>query len=315
MKTRYFKTFCTTLVVLLVVMFYQQAIAATTTARLVKTTVGPGDTSQVQKPGRLKKHRKIKKEEDDQEDGVSDDIRARGHQEFLQQRDPKLNRVPLERLLPARQKRDQFLNDVKVKTKNAPRRGVFKPSANPPITVPGAPPSAPPTISGLQWNERGPNNVGGRTRALIFDMGDAANGYKRVFAGGVGGGLWVTSDITASPVQWTKINDFFDNIAISCIAQNPVNPLEIYAGTGEGFDNADAIQGLGVWKSSDGGVTWAQLASTEGFKYINAILVDKNGSVYIAGETAMFVGFGVDQSTNGGSTWTNVVNSSEAGAD
>ena len=39
------------------------------------------------------------------------------------------------------------------------------------------------------WVERGPNDVGGRTRAVMFDPNDAAN--KRVFAGGVSGGLWV----------------------------------------------------------------------------------------------------------------------------
>ena len=308
MKTLYFKTFCKTIIILLAVLLYQQTFAATTTVRLLKTSVTPGDTSQFQKPGKFKKHKKIKKEEDDQEDGVSDDIRTRAHQEFLQQRDPKLNKVPIERLITARQKRDMYLNNVKLRVKNArPQSNVIKPSGNSP--------SAPPTISGLQWHERGPNNVGGRTRALMFDMGDAANGYKRVIAGGVGGGLWITSDITATPVQWTKVNDFFDNIAISCIAQNPNNPLEIYAGTGEGFLNADAIQGLGVWKSSDGGSTWTHLTSTTSFKYINAILVDKNNSVYIAGETDIFVGFGVDQSTDGGSTWTNVITASEAGAD
>ncbi len=312
MKTLYFKIFCKTTAILLFVLFYQQVLAATPTAGLLKTSVGPGDTTQFQKPGKLKKHKKIKNEEHDQEDGVSDDIRARAHQEFLQQRDPKLNKVPLERMLIARQKRDLFLNNIKVRVKNAkPQSNVVKPSGN----SPAAPPTAPPTISGLQWHERGPNNVGGRTRALMFDKADSANGYKRVIAGGVGGGLWITSDITATPVQWTKVNDFFDNIAISCIAQNPNNPKEIYAGTGEGFLNADAIQGLGVWKTSDGGATWAQLPSTTGFKYINAILVDRNGSVYVAGETDIFVGFGVDKSSDGGSTWTNVITSSEAGAD
>jgi len=312
MNTLYFKNFCKIFVAFLVVLLCQRATAATTSAHFLKTSVGPGDTSQVQKPGRFKKHRKIKKDDDENEDGVDDDIRARGHQEFLQQRDPKLNRVPVERLLTARKKRDQFLNDVKVRVKNIkPQGNVVKPSGSPL----NAAPTSSPVISGLQWNERGPNNVGGRTRALIFDRADSLNGYKRVFAGGVGGGLWVTSDITATPVQWTKINDFFDNIAISCIAQNPVNPKEIYAGTGEGFLNADAIQGLGVWKSSDGGATWAQLPNTEGFKFINAILVDRNGSVYVGGESDAFVGFGVYQSTDGGSTWNNVISASEAGAD
>jgi len=312
MKTRYFKNLCSILIVVLFVLLQQQAKATTATALSQKTSAGPGDTSRFQKPGRLKRAKKIKKDEDENEDGVSDDIRARAHQEFLQRRDPKLNRVPVERLLTARQKRDQFLNDVKVRLKNArPQGNVNKPLGN----APAAPPSSPPTISNLQWHERGPNNVGGRTRALIFDMGDAVNGYKRVFAGGVGGGLWITSDITATPVQWTKVNDFFDNIAISCIAQNPVNPKEIYVGTGEGFYNVDAIQGLGVWKSSDGGATWTHLPSTVGFQYVNAILVDRNGSVYVAGESAPLVGFGVDQSTDGGNTWTNVISSSEAGAD
>ena len=311
MKTICFKTFCKIFIALMVALFYQQATAAAT-AHLLKTAVGPGDTSQVQKPGRFKKHRKIKKEEEENEDGVDDNILARGHQEFLQQRDPKLNRVPVERLLTARRMRDQFLNNVKIRTRaGKPQGNVVTPPGSPLTTAP----TSSPTISGLQWHERGPNNVGGRTRALIFDKADSLNGYKRVIAGGVGGGLWITSDITATPVQWTKINDFFDNIAISCIAQNPLNPKEIYAATGEGFLNGDAIQGLGVWKSSDGGATWAQLPSTTGFKYINAILVDRNGSVYVAGESDIFVGFGVDQSTDGGNTWTNVISASEAGAD
>ena len=38
------------------------------------------------------------------------------------------------------------------------------------------------------WIERGPNNVGGRTKALIFDPTDATN--KTVIAGGISGGLW-----------------------------------------------------------------------------------------------------------------------------
>src|ERR1700722_12500008 len=88
------------------------------TAPLQPKSFGQADTSQFQKPGRLKRAKKIKKDKDDEEDGVDDDIRARGRQEFLQQRDPKLNRVPLERLLTARKMRDQFLNNVKVRKIN-----------------------------------------------------------------------------------------------------------------------------------------------------------------------------------------------------
>jgi len=305
MKTIYLKTVCKASVILFIVLLCQQVFAASISTPLLKIQVGRPDTPQRQLPGHLKRVKKIKNEEKDMEDGVSDDIRARAAQEFMQKRDPRLNKVPVERLLTARKLRDQFVKANLAKGRLTPQGNVVNGGALPP----GAP------LNGMQWHERGANNVGGRTRALMFDMNDAANGYKKVFAGGVGGGLWYTTDITATPVQWNKIDDFFDNIAISCIVQNPLNPQEIYAGTGEGFLNADAIQGLGVWKSSDGGANWTHLTSTTGFKYINSILVDRNGSVYIAGETDIFVGFGVYKSSDGGSSWTNVINSSEAGAD
>jgi len=35
-------------------------------------------------------------------------------------------------------------------------------------------------ISGVTWQERGPDNLGGRTRALMFDPTDVANSYKKV---------------------------------------------------------------------------------------------------------------------------------------
>src|SRR5580700_11276552 len=112
MKTRYFKTLGSILVAVLFVLFYQRAKAATSAALLQQRSVSQSDTSRIQKPGKLKRGKKIKKDADadENEDGVDDNIRARAHQEFMQQRDPKLNRVPVERLLTARQKRDEFLN-------------------------------------------------------------------------------------------------------------------------------------------------------------------------------------------------------------
>ena len=69
---------------------------------------------------------------------------------------------------------------------------------------------------------RGPYSVGGRTRAILFDPNDATG--KRVFAGGVSGGLWVNNDITNSSSEWSPINDFWANTSISCIASDPNNP-------------------------------------------------------------------------------------------
>jgi len=102
------------------------------------------------------------------------------------------------------------------------------------------------------WEERGPNNVGGRTRAIMFDPNDATN--KRVFAGGVSGGLWVNNDITLQSSEWTEVN-IPQNLAISCITYDPVNTNVFYLGTGESYVAGD-VNGNGLWKSIDGGLNW-----------------------------------------------------------
>jgi hypothetical protein len=162
-------------------------------------------------------------------------------------------------------------------------------------------------VPGITWAERGPNNIGGRTRAIAFDLNDAPN-YKKVWAGGVGGGLWMTTDITAASPVWTKQNDLFSNLAITSFAQSSSNKQDMYFGTGEGWFNADAIRGLGIWYSADGGTTWNQLASTNNssFQFIQKIVVDNSGNVYACTKT------GLQKSTNKGTSWTQVLGTSSA---
>jgi hypothetical protein len=105
------------------------------------------------------------------------------------------------------------------------------------------------------WTERGPNNVGGRTRAIMFDPNDV-NG-KRVFAGGVSGGLWVNNDITDSNSAWSEV-DIPANLAINCITYDPNNSATFYVGTGESYVGGQA-NGNGVWKSTDGGLNWTRV--------------------------------------------------------
>lgn len=45
------------------------------------------------------------------------------------------------------------------------------------------------------WEERGPLNVGGRTRTVVMDPNDPTG--RRIWAGSVSGGLWVAEDIEA----------------------------------------------------------------------------------------------------------------------
>lgn len=104
------------------------------------------------------------------------------------------------------------------------------------------------------WVERGPNNVGGRVRAVMFDPTDPT--FKRVFAGGVSGGLWVNNDITTN-TAWTRVN-IAENLSVSSLTYDPNNPSTFYMGTGESYVGGD-VTGDGVWKSTNAGVTWTKV--------------------------------------------------------
>ncbi len=198
--------------------------------------------------------------------------------EFRATRDPKLNVVPRERLMPA--------------IKEIERRNEQR--------LAGISPNAP--IPGVNWIERGPNNIGGRTRTMLVDPNDATG--KRVFAAGVDGGLWRTNDITLASPTWTIVNDFFTNMAITSMAAHPAAPLTMYFGTGEGWLNADAVRGLGIWKSTDGGTTFTQLAATNNnanFYYCQKVVVKSNGFLFAGTSTGLW------RSTDGGLTFTNVL--------
>jgi photosystem II stability/assembly factor-like uncharacterized protein len=103
---------------------------------------------------------------------------------------------------------------------------------------------------------------GGRTRAILVSSLDS----NRIFAGAVSGGLWRSDDGGES---WTAINDQSANLTVTCITENPMNPKEIYYGTGE---VRTGIVGAGIYKSTDGGLTFNQIPSTKGIQYANYIV-------------------------------------------
>ncbi|MDO5655364.1 MAG: T9SS type A sorting domain-containing protein [Flavobacteriaceae bacterium] len=105
------------------------------------------------------------------------------------------------------------------------------------------------------WISRGPYDIGGRTRAIMFDPNDPAG--KRVFAGGTSGGLWVNNDISLSSSVWQQVSNYWANNSISCIVSDPNNPQIFYVGTGEVY--IGDISGLGIYKTEDGGQTWTHI--------------------------------------------------------
>ncbi|MGD1958344.1 MAG: PKD domain-containing protein [Fulvivirga sp.] len=165
-------------------------------------------------------------------------------------------------------------------------------------------------IEGVDWVERGPNNVSGRTRALLFDPNDVD--AKRLFAGGIGGGLWVNDDITDENSPWVAVDDFLANIAISSIAYDPSNTMNMYLGTGLGFTGD--IRGVGIFKSTDGGFSWSLLSSTstEDFESIQKIAVTEDGIVLAAARVFGPPGNaeesgGIWRSADDGQTWSKVL--------
>ena len=108
----------------------------------------------------------------------------------------------------------------------------------------------------MKWIKRGPINIGGRTKTAMFDPNDSSN--KKVFAGGVSGGLFVNNDISDPESEWQMITGIPKNLAVSSITYDPNNKNIFYVGTGEIYTRGDAL-GNGLWKSSDGGVTWSNV--------------------------------------------------------
>lgn len=155
------------------------------------------------------------------------------------------------------------------------------------------------------WEFLGPQNIGGRVRALVIHPTQP----NTLWAAAVGGGVWKS---TNGGTSWFPLSDLLPNIAVTSLALDPTNPNVLYAGTGEAYQlfpeghQGKMIRGAGIFRSSNGGTTWARLKATvnSDFYYVNDIVVSKvNGlRIYAATKT------GVWRSLNGGIAWTRVLN-------
>lgn len=154
-------------------------------------------------------------------------------------------------------------------------------------------------LEDARWQERGPSNIGGRTRTILFDAGDPTR--KKIWVGGVSGGLWYTENIDENPVQWNKVNDYLDNLSVGALGQDPNDPDVMYMGTGEIYTGD--IRGFGVFKSEDNGISWNLLpnASNANFGFTQSIVIHPETSdVYVG------TGTGVWRSQDQGDTWVRV---------
>ncbi len=230
----------------------------------------------------------VKQSHDKGEKPRADEPEIAAFHEFLMTFDPATGTVPRERL-----------NSALMQTRNI---------------------MAQKRTTSLTW-EGVPSDIGGRTRAIMYDPNDPTN--KKVWAGGITGGLWYNNDITDATSAWVPVGDFWGCLSIRCLAYDPGNTQRLFAGTGEPETAMQTYRessglGLGIFWSQDGGTTWDLMPSTEQFAYVTDIVirVENNLSVIYAGVASGLYGGsqhpsgpsdGLFRSADMGQTWQQVL--------
>ncbi len=163
------------------------------------------------------------------------------------------------------------------------------------------------------WTQRGPWNVGGRTRAFAIDETDE----NHFIAGSTSGGIWTSAD---AGISWTKTTPNLSYHGITCIAQDQRVGHEAtwYTGSGEPYGQSASggsayFLGNGMLKSTDNGQTWVPISPTvtntpqsfDSFWDMQwNIALDENETVndviYSANLGAIY------RSLNGGTNWTTI---------
>ncbi|HLY04453.1 MAG TPA: hypothetical protein VKR31_01785 [Rhizomicrobium sp.] len=152
----------------------------------------------------------------------------------------------------------------------------------------------------MRWRSIGPFR-GGRVLAVTGVASDPLHFYF----GAVNGGVWETRDAGRT---WSPIFDRAGVGSIGAIAIAPSNPRVIYVGTGEADMRSDIAQGIGMFRSDDGGAHWRPIGLSD-TQQIGKILVDpRNPDVVLVAALGHPYGAnwerGVFRSTDGGHHWT-----------
>jgi photosystem II stability/assembly factor-like uncharacterized protein len=155
----------------------------------------------------------------------------------------------------------------------------------------------------MRWRSIGPFR-GGRALAVTGVRGQA----EVFYFGSVGGGVWRTNDAGRT---WNPIFDAQAIASIGAMAVAPSNPQVIYVGTGEADMRSDIAYGNGMYKSTDGGNTWAHIG-LEDSRQIGRILVDPEDpdKVFVAALGHAYgpnAERGVFRSSDGGKKWQRVL--------
>lgn len=156
----------------------------------------------------------------------------------------------------------------------------------------------------LKWQYLGPTNLSGRaTDIAVVDRG----GSRRIYAAYATSGVWQTDDNGAT---WQPIFDNYASTSIGDVAVAPSNPDILWVGTGEANIFRASMPGVGMYKSTDGGRTFAHAGLSDTQTIARIIVHPSNpDTVYVAASGHEWTdneNRGVFKTTDGGRTWKKV---------
>jgi photosystem II stability/assembly factor-like uncharacterized protein len=172
----------------------------------------------------------------------------------------------------------------------------------PPAPPPAINQSKDPLLQRFVWRSIGPTAMGGRLDDIAVDESNPST----IYLGYATGGVWKTEN---NGTTWTPLFDEQPVTSIGDIAVSRSHPQIVFVGTGEPNNRQSSSFGGGIYKSTDGGKTFAfsGLKETQTIAKVVIHPTDPN-IVYVAATGHLFgpnAERGVYKSSDGGKTWTN----------
>ena len=158
-------------------------------------------------------------------------------------------------------------------------------------------------LNGLRWRELGPAR-GGRSVAVH----GSTSRPMEYWMGTTGGGVWKTTDGGAN---WNPATDRYFGGTIGAIGVAESNPDIVYVGGGETHIRGNTSHGDGLWKTTDGGRTWALMGLKETRHIARVRVHPTNPDIVYVGALGHAFGNnperGVFKTTDGGRTWNKIL--------
>jgi photosystem II stability/assembly factor-like uncharacterized protein len=158
-------------------------------------------------------------------------------------------------------------------------------------------------VSGLGVRNIGSATMSGRIAAVAGRQ--EADGKVTLLIGSASGGVWKSED------GGTTFKPVFDKEpvkSIGAVALDPTNKDVMWVGTGESWTRNSVSIGNGVYKSTDGGETWAHVGLPATERISRIIVNPKNGNiVYVCAPGALWSDSpdrGLYKTSDGGRTWS-----------